>query len=49
MKNLLYVGTNPQVQEDHGNEDEEGAHLQDDPVHHEVGEHDNDSVGINAN
>jgi len=42
------IGTNPQVQEDHGDdsddEDEEGAHLHDNPVHHghEAGEHDND-------
>jgi hypothetical protein len=45
---LLYVGTNPQVQEDHGDdsddEDKEGAHLHDDLVHHhqKAGEHDND-------
>ena len=36
---MLYVGTNTQVQEDHGDdsddEDEEGAHLHDDLVHHD--------------
>ena len=41
MKNLLYVGTNPQVQEDHGDdsdeEEEEDAHLQDDTMHYEAG------------
>jgi len=49
VENLLYVGTNPQVQEDHGedsdDEDEEGAHLHDDPVHHDHeagGQYDND-------
>jgi len=34
-ENLLYIGTNPHVQDDGGNEEEEGAHLHDDPVHHE--------------
>ena len=49
VENLLYVGTNPQVQEDHGDdsddEDKEGAHLHDDPVHHDHevgGQYDND-------
>lgn len=49
MENLFYVGTNPQVQEDHGNvsddENEEAAHLHDDPVHHDHeagGQYDND-------
>jgi len=49
VENLLYVGANPQVQEDHGddgdNEQEEGGHLQDDPVHHDQeasGQYDND-------
>ena len=46
MENLLYVNTNPQVQEDHGDdEDEEGAHLYDDLVHHDHeadGQYDND-------
>jgi len=41
VKNLLYVGTNPQVQEDHGDdsdeEEEEDAHLQDDTMHYEAG------------
>ena len=46
MKNLIYVGTNPQVQEDHGDddsddEDEEDAHLQDDTMHYEAGGQDN--------
>jgi len=39
VENLLYAGTNPQVQEDHGDdrdyEDEEGSHLHDDPVNHD--------------
>jgi len=38
MEKFSYVGTNPQVQEDHCNnddEDEEDAHLLHDPVHHE--------------
>jgi len=38
VENLLYVGTNPEVQndgDDCGDEDEEGAHLHDDPVHHD--------------
>ena len=39
VENLFYVGTNPQVQEDHGDdsddEDEEGAQLHDNPVHDE--------------
>jgi len=49
VENLLYVGTNPQVQEDHGDdsedEDEEGAYLHDDPVRHneeDGGQYDND-------
>jgi len=48
VENLLYVGTNPQVQndgDDGGNEDEGGAHLHDDPVHHDHeagGQYDND-------
>jgi hypothetical protein len=47
-ENLLYVGTNPQVQDDgdDGNdEDEVDAHLHDDPVHHDHkvgGQYDND-------
>ena len=36
MENLLYIGTNPQVHEDHGDDsddkDEVDAHLHDDPV-----------------
>jgi hypothetical protein len=42
-ENLLYFGVN-QVQESHGDEEEEGGHLHDDPMHHEqeAGEHDND-------
>ena len=48
MKNLLYVGTNPQVQDDGDDgddEDEESVHLHDDPVHHDHeagGKYDND-------
>jgi len=45
-ENLLYVVANPHVQEDHGgDEDEEGGHLQDDPVQHDQeagGQYDND-------
>jgi len=43
-ENLLYIGVDPQVQEEHVGE-EEGAHLHDDEVHHnhEVGgQYDND-------
>jgi len=36
VENLLYIGTNPQVHEDHGDDsddkDEVDAHLPDDPV-----------------
>jgi len=46
---LLYVGTNPQVQEDHSDdsddEDEVDANLHDDAVHHDHevrGQYDND-------
>ena len=44
---MLYVYTNPQVHYDGDDEDgdEEGAHLHDDPVHHDNeagGQHDND-------
>jgi len=48
VENFLYIGTNPQVQEDHGDDsddEDEGGHLHDDPVHddHEAaGQHDND-------
>jgi hypothetical protein len=35
VENLLYVGTNPHVQDDGDDEDEGGAHLHDDPVHHD--------------
>jgi len=45
VENLLYVSTYSQVQENHGDdiddEDEEGAHLHDDPVHHDC-DNDND-------
>jgi len=43
-ENLLYVGVDPQVQEEHNaDEDEEDAHLHDDEVHHEAGtQNDND-------
>jgi len=50
VKNLLYVGTNPQVQnvDDDGDggsdEDEGGAHLHDDLVHHD---HEADGHGCN--
>ena len=41
VENLFYVRTNPHVQEDHGEdgdeEEEAGAHLHDDLVHHETG------------
>jgi len=38
VKNLLYFGANPQVQEDNGDDEvEEVGHLQVDPVHHEAG------------
>jgi len=39
VENLLYVGTKPQVQDDGdggGDKGEEGAHLHNDPVHHEI-------------
>jgi hypothetical protein len=48
VENLLYVGTNPQVQDDGDDgddEDEGGAHLHDDLVHHDPevsGQNDND-------
>jgi len=48
VENLFYVGTNPQVQDDGddgGNEEEEGAHLHNEPVHHAQdagGHYDND-------
>ena len=48
VENLLYVGTNPEVHndgDDGGNEEEEGAHLQNEPMPHaqDVGGHyDND-------
>ena len=44
VDNLLYVGTNPHVQEGHGDdEEEEAGNLQDDLVHHEAGgKNDND-------
>jgi len=48
VENLLYVGTNPQVQnvgDDGNDEDEVDAHLHDDPVHHDHevgGQYDND-------
>jgi len=40
----VYVGIDPQVQEEHNaDEDEEDAHLHDDEVHHEAGtQNDND-------
>ena len=40
----MYVGIDPQVQEEHNaDEDEEDAHLHDDEVHHEAGtQNDND-------
>jgi len=47
-ENLLYVGTNPQVQDDGddcNDEDDVDAHLHDDPVHHDRevgGQYDND-------
>jgi len=34
VENLIYVGTNPQIQDDGGNEEEEGAHLHDESVYH---------------
>jgi hypothetical protein len=34
-ENMLYVGDDPQVQEEHNVVEEEGAHLQDDVEHHE--------------
>ena len=44
-ENLLYVGVDPQVQEEHNLGEEEGANLHDDEVHHEheaVGHYDDE-------
>ena len=43
-ENLLYVGDDPQVQEEHNMSEEEGANLHQDEEHHdhEVGGHYND-------
>ena len=45
VETFIYVGTNPQVQDDGDDEDEVDAHLHDNPVHHDhdaSGQYDND-------